>query len=77
MEHSADLATLTLQFWNASHFHRRAPNRDQANARKVLVNVAIHSTGRLRHQAVAMLQSFCPSMPTAPPLAEPPPSHDL
>jgi hypothetical protein len=52
------LENLTLQFWSAAHFHRRAPDRDQTSARKVLGNVAIHATGRLRHQAVAALKEF-------------------
>ena len=52
------LEALSLQFWNAAKFHRRAQNRDKVNARKVLGNVAIHATGRLRRQAVAALKEF-------------------
>ena len=53
-----DLETLTVQFWNAAKFHRTAPDRDQANARKVLGNVAIHSHGKLHSRAVAILKEF-------------------
>jgi len=53
-----DLEDLTFQFWNAAKFHRRAPDRDQENARKALGNVAIKSHSRRHHRAVAILKEI-------------------
>ncbi len=53
-----DLAALTLQFWNAAQFHRRAPERDQTNVRPVLGNVAIHAAGKLHDRAVELLNEI-------------------
>jgi len=51
---SIDLAT--LKFWNAALFTRRAPDRDQNLARRVLVDVAKHSTGTLHQRATELLK---------------------
>ena len=42
-----------LKFWNAASFHRRAPDRDQANAMKVLRSLALDRTlpGAIRKRA--------------------------
>ena len=42
-----------LKFWNAASFHRRAPDRDQTNAMKVLRSLALDRTlpGAIRKRA--------------------------
>jgi hypothetical protein len=54
----SDLEKYTLQFWNAAHFRRRAPGRDQTSVSLVLGNVAIHTDGRLHDRAVAILKEI-------------------
>ena len=42
-----------LKLWNAAKFHRRAPDRDQTNAMKVLRSLALDRTlpGAIRKRA--------------------------
>lgn len=47
-----------LQFWNAAKFHRRAPDRDQTNARKILAKLASSPTKTIRERAITILKGM-------------------
>ena len=49
-----DLAT--LKFWNAALFIRRAPDRDQNLAQRVLRDVAKTTTGTLHQRATELMK---------------------
>ena len=51
-----DLAA--LQFWNAAKFHRRAPGRDQTNARKVLIQLSASGPANIRERAITILKEI-------------------
>jgi len=51
---SIDLST--LKFWNAALFIRRAPERDQSIAQRVLRDVVKHSTGTLNQRATELMK---------------------
>lgn len=52
------LELAALKFWNAANFHRRAPDRDQTNARKVLIEAAACRFGPIRKRAIAILKEI-------------------
>lgn len=51
-----DLAA--LQFWNAATFHRRAPDRDQANARGILIKLAASTFPAIRARSITILKEI-------------------
>lgn len=50
-----DLESQTRQLWAAAHFHRRAKDRNQRNAVRVLEHLARAASPKLRERAKAVL----------------------
>lgn len=48
----------TRKFWSAAYFYRRAQDRDQSLAVKVLEQVARSTTGRVYERAITLLEEI-------------------